>query len=360
MSRRRVSGRYATEQPGLVIELADWPPGDRAAWLRVVAGARTPFRRYGGGGSRSRFTLRAYCCGYGRWLAYLRDAGALDPAVPASARVTEERLDGYLHDLQQHGNADQTLVSRLSELKGALSLLEPGSKFGWVTRPHGIHISRHLAMTKRDRPVHHGATLLAWAQRLFAAGLAHSQPRCRRTLIRTAVMIGVLVLPAPRLGALAKLRLGRNLQRHEDGWVLDQDASITKMGRAEWCPLHEAVTPMIDRYLAVERIELLAGKITDRLWIAQGGEPLAEGSIARQIRELSDKEFHRPFGPHAFRHSLGTTNATDNYAAPLDASTLLGHSSPQTTSRYYNLAKTTAAAERHAARLRRLRGESDK
>lgn len=142
--------------------------------------------------------------------------------------------------------------------------------------------------------------------------------------------------------------------------ALSTRPSITKMGRAEWCPLHEAVTPMIERYLAVERVELLAGKMSDRFWIARGGEPLAESSLAKQIRRSADKEFPRPFGPHAFRHSLGTTNATDNYAAPLDASTLLGHSSPQTTSRYYNLAKTTAAAERHAARLRRLRGDSDK
>jgi integrase len=117
---------------------------------------------------------------------------------------------------------------------------------------------------------------------------------------------------------------------------------------------------MIERYLAVERVELLAGKMSDRLWIAHGGEPLAESSLAKQIRRSADKEFPQPFGPHAFRHSLGTTNATDNYTAPLDASTLLGHTSPQTTSRYYNLAKATTAAERHAARMRRLRGDSDK
>jgi integrase len=304
--------------------------------------------------------LRAYRCGYGRWLAWLRDAGVLDPAVLPSRRVTEERLDAYLRDLQLHGNADQTRVSRLTELKGALRLLEPGGKFGWVTRPRGAHISRHLVMARRDHPVQHGATLLAWAEQLFARGMAHPQPRCRRQLVRSAAIIGILVLPAPRLGALAQLRLGRNLQRREDGWVLDQDTGITKTARATWCPLHPVATPMIERYLAVERVELLAGRISDWLWIARSGTPLTAVSIARGIRELSAERFGQPFGPHAFRHSLGTISATDNPAAPFDASTLLGHASPQTTSRHYNLAKATQAAQRHAERLRRIRGTPDK
>ncbi len=356
-----MAGRFASIDPAapLVIAPADWPALDRAAWLRATAPVHSPFRKDQGTTSRNRYSLRAWRCGYGRWLAYLRDSGQLDPAVHPAERLSEERLDGYIADLRAHGNRAQTIISRFGELKGALDILEPGHSFSWVMRPRGVHIQHYFAREPRDKVVHHGATLLAWAQRLFAAGLAQRKPRCRRALVRDAVIIGILVLPAPRLRALASLRVGRNLQRRAEGWVIEQEPEITKMGRAEWCPLDPAVAPMVERYLAVERVELLEGKDSDHLWIAEGGGKLAEASVARQIRLHTGRAFERPFGPHAFRHCLATTSAMDNPSAPLDGATLLGHSDPQTTSRYYNLAKTSGAAARHAERLRRLRGEDN-
>lgn len=339
----------------VVMPVTDWPTGDQAAWQRALAGGRGPFRSRSGGGSRNRFTLRNRRGDYGRWLGFLRDTGQLDPAAPPGSRVTRERLDAYILDLQAHGNGDQTIVTRFEGLAAALKMLEPAGNFRWVVIPGGVHISHHLQMRRKDQPIHHSATLLDWAEELFAAGLAHRKPRCRRVLVREAVAVGMLVMPAPRLEALWQFRIGRNLQRHGEGWSLDEHADINKNRKGDWCPLLDAVTPMIDRYLAVERVELLEGNQSDRLFIAQGGGTLPKDSISRRIRILSRKRFGRAFGPHHFRRCLATTNATDNFTAPHDASTLLGHTSERTTNRHYNFANATAATHRHADRRRRMR-----
>lgn len=109
-----------------------------------------------------------------------------------------------------------------------------------------------------------------------------------------------------------------------------------------------------DRYLAVERIELLEGRTTDHLWIAQGGGNLTSAGITTRLRKLSGLSFEKVFRAHSFRHCLATTVAIDGHESPLDASILLGHANSTTTLRYYNLAKSSAAAGRHAERMERM------
>ena len=337
-----------------VMPLSNWPEADRTAWERSLPRSQGPFRKNGGGPTIGHHSLLNRKKGYGRWLGFLRQVDELDLNAMPSARVTPERLDAYIEDLRCHGNRPSSIVNRIVFLKGALKTMEPDDDHEWITRPCGVPIQRYFDAQPRDRPVHHSATLLAWAEEQFAAGLAHPLPHRRCPLIRDAAIVAVFVLPAPRVGALSQLRLGINLQRRDQGWWLDQDASITKMSRAEWCPLPEAVTPILDRYLAVERVELLQGRLTDRLWIAWGGADLTKSSIRNNIRKRSGISFDQAFGPHAFRRALGTTVAVDGYDSPHDASVLLGHTNSETTTKHYNMAKTFATAERQAERMERM------
>lgn len=355
-----MTGPQQAEQALLEVPLAAWPAEDRLAWERVQARTNSPFRKDNGGRTRSPYTYRVWQKCYGRWLGFLRDHGALDDAAAPASRVTPERLDDYIAAMKVQGNRPITIVGRIRGLKGALELLAPGQNHKWITRPRNIPITRHFEIVPRDRVVHHSTTLLSWAEQLFADGLEHSQPRCRRALVRDAALIGMLVMPAPRLGALAQLQLGRNLQRHETGWCLNQDAGITKMSKNEWAPLHAAITPILERYLAVERNELLDGRQTSQLWIALGGGDLTAAGITTRLRKLSGKSFDKVFRAHSFRHCLATTNAIDGYASPLDASVLLGHASPTTTSRFYNMAKAAAAAARHEERMQRMTQEAER
>ena len=219
---------------------ADWPEADRRAWELATAPPRGPFRSRGGGRARNPATLRKTASGYGCWLFFLRRRGELDPAEAPAQRVTSERLDAYFEHLTGCGNADTTVINRFAELRTALRWMHPESDFGWIMRPNGVPLIDLLPMRRRDVLVPDTAVLLAWAQELFAQGLAHHKPRCRRAQVREAAMIALLTVCAPRLRAMTALRLGIHLQRQGDEWLLDQDAPITKTKRRLVLPVAQS------------------------------------------------------------------------------------------------------------------------
>jgi site-specific recombinase XerC len=333
----------------------DWPEPDRLAWRQAIAPRQGPFRRDGGGRARNPSSVRKAASGYGRWLGYLQRDGQLDPTEAPSQRPTPERLDGYFAHLRACGNADYSVVARFAELRMALQWMVPGTSFQEITAPHGVSIRAGLPMQKRRSGlVPDAAVLLAWAQELFQEALTLPKARCRQVQVREAVMIAILATRAPRLRACAALRNGVHLRRQGNGWILDQEPAITKARKRQELPLSTEVAVMLDRYLSVERIELLAGAQSDALWISMLGTPLAEASLSRRTRIRSLKRFGEAFGPHLFRASLATTLAIEGGCA-LDGSVLLGHRNPQTTLAAYNRALGHAAARRHGERLIRLR-----
>ena len=156
-------------------------------------------------------------------------------------------------------------------------------------------------MRRREVLVPQTAELLRWAQELFEQGLVHHKPRCRRALVREAAMIALLAVCAPRQRAMTALRLGVHLRRDGDEWILDQEAAITKSQRRLVLPVAERVGAILDRYVAVERQELLGASTCDAVWIAAGGGPLAYETVSRRIRLRAERRFRVGFGPHWFR-----------------------------------------------------------
>ena len=170
-------------------------------------------------------------------------------------------------------------------------------------------------------------------------------------------MIALLTVCAPRLRAMTALRLGVHLQRQGDEWLLDQDAPITKTKRRLVLPVAEAAGAILDRYLAVERPELLGTADSDAVWIAQGGRALAYETVSKRIRLRAQRRFGVAFGPHRFRTSLATSLALNAPDHPLDAAAILGHSNPAVTLKHYNRAKGHMAADRWSERLKDLRAQ---
>ncbi len=191
-------------------------------------------------------------------------------------------------------------------------------------------------MRPRRRFVPSSEVLLDWAETMFREGLTPRKHRVRRTAVREAVMIALLATHAPRLRALSSLRIGIHLQKRGEEWFLDQDAGITKIRRSINMPLPVEVATMLERYLDVERAELLGTQDHDALWVAQGGGPLDRETISRRMQILSRRRFGASFGTHRARASLATTIALDSPETPLDASAILGHASPQVTLEHYN------------------------
>ncbi len=102
-------------------------------------------------------------------------------------------------------------------------------------------------------------------------------------------------------------------------------------------------TPAIDRYLAVDRIELLDGRAHDWFWVGEGGEPLGLNGIEGLMRRASELQFGESFGPHRFRAALVTTWAKRDPVHLAAASSVLGNTGP-VAEKYYNLAKQADAA----------------
>lgn len=305
-------------------------------------------------------TLRKVQAGYGVWLAYLLKA--VPEAFgnePAAARPTGERLDSFFLYLRAQGCRDVTLHGRFIELRQALEWMYPGSSFKQVTHPDGVSLAANLDLSPRPMFVPDGAVALDWAHELLKAGLAHHKPRCRRALVREATWIAILTVAGPRVRALSSLRLGEHLERRGEEWVLIQPSAITKTGRMTGLtliiPLPPEVGAIVDRYLSVERRELLQARQHDALWVAQGGQPLARQTIASRTRIRAHARFGQGFGPHRFRAIIATTIAQYGADAPLDGSAILGHTSPDMVLKAYNKAKALSASHRHAILLSNLR-----
>jgi integrase len=68
--------------------------------------------------------------------------------------------------------------------------------------------------------------------------------------------------------------------------------------------------------------------------------------------------FGRPVNPHLFRDCAATTIAIEDPVHVRVATSILGHRSPATTERYYNLARSVEAARAWQATLSRLRDDA--
>ena len=341
------------------LKLADWPPVDALAWAQALTRANSPFRKYGGGRRRSPRTYDKYTKGYGMWLRYLQDMDELDPAVAAADRVTLDRIDGYFVHLEERGNGDYTIVGRFEELRGALQLIAPERDFGFVTRPEGVSIRQMLDMSRRAVFVPDSRHNELWAEDLYHEALTLPVPARRQILMRDAAMIGILASRAPRARALMQCRLGSHLKRTAEGWDLVQDTSVTKARNILELSLGPRVSRILERYITVERNELLAGRESDAPWITEKGEPLGRKGMEYMIAFRSKQRYGVSFGPHRFRASLPTTRAVVAGDRPLDGPLLLGNGAEMTL-KSYTRANNLAASRNQDASVTVIEDEARK
>lgn len=328
------------------LHLADWPQVDREAWLRGTQARRGPFRKNGGGRSLSEATYLKREKGYGTWLWFLSSHDLLNVGQGPEERITLENLDAYLEHLMTSGIADYTIVGRFEELRGAIQTICPRGDFAHVTRPEDVSIRQLLPMTRKTPLIPDVMTSLQWAEDLFSEGLAHPIPDRRRILVRDAAIIGILVDRAPRLRALCALQLGRHIRQVGNEWLLLQEEAVMKMRNALEMPIGSRVGRILDRYIRVEREELLRGNRPDGLWGTIQGKTLGYKGIQYMLKYRSVLRFGQLVGAHRFRASMTTTEAVLNTETALDASTILGHS-PQIALKHYNRATAIAASRRH-------------
>ena len=152
----------------------------------------------------------------------------------------------------------------------------------------------------------------------------------------------------------AGLRLGMSVIRSGATWRLIFESDDVKTKRRIAYDAPASLSGAMERYIAVEREELLAGKTHDWFWVNQYGGPLTVCYITMMIRNRSRNTFGAPFVPHRFRHAMGTTAPMADPAHSGVAAAILGISG-RIVEKHYNLASQADAASRFHASLRENR-----
>lgn len=287
---------------------------------------------------------------YGRWLAVLSAAGELDALIAPADRVTRPRAKLFLRALRHCGNSNNAIRARFWALRSALRVLQPAEDFGWLTSWLNL-----LPVKLRAVEAFDSAILEAWGHDLMRNALKHPEPLVRQTQYRNGLLIAILATRAPRVRSIAAMRLGRQIIRTTDGgWQLSFKAEDVKTRRPVEYGAPSSLIGSINRYLEIERQELLQGRQHDWFWVSRYGERVSARGIEAVIRRASYARFGKTFGPHRFRHSLATTAA---YADPSNsglAASLLAISET-VVEVHYNMARQDDALRRFQENLRKER-----
>jgi len=183
----------------------------------------------------------------------------------------------------------------------------------------------------------------------------------RAALHRDGLLIAFLAAHPLRRRNLASLRLGHHLSEQGDVFVLKIAAAETK-GRI---PYERVIAPRLSaafgRYIHHHRTVLLRAKgrwrreAGDALWISRDGSPCTEQTFANIIRKRTREAGRPDLSPHLFRSCAASSIAVD---APGDVDIIpavLGHGSPKTAERHYNLAGSLEASRDHGRLIDDLR-----
>jgi hypothetical protein len=337
------------------LKFIEWPSDHKKAWLAgIEPGDGLDDFRYGAG-LKPR-TLSKIEKGYGRWLGFLAHRGLLEVASVPGSPVTAQNIRAYIRLMQALGNRDYTVVGRVVELQLALRILEPSQDFRWLTSPGGTALRSILTMAARRLERYDTRHLYLWGLHLMDTSLVRSPVR-RRVQFRDGLLIAVLASRAPRLRSVTAICFGQHVIRADKGFRLIFGSEDIKTNRPIEYRLPASLTPYIERYLEVERRELLKGQSHDAFWVNWNGDPLGEVGVEKRIRWHSEKKFGKAFGPHRFRHALGTSQAIEDPANPAAGAVILGIS-PAMVEKHYNVGGQVEAAQAFIASVDDARSES--
>ncbi|HQT59667.1 MULTISPECIES: hypothetical protein [unclassified Acidiphilium] len=344
--RRRVLRRY------------EWPAIDERLFIHGCTPADVFDEDERPGADWTEPTLRKIIGAYGRWLGFLAETGKLDPDIHPADRVIAPRVRAYLALLREVGLSDFSIVGLFADLRTALRVMAPERDFAWLTNPCGASLRSRLPMKRRDFEVPSSLILYEWGVDLMHGALDLRGDVRRRVQYRDGLLIAIFAARARRHRAMAGLHLGREVIRHGDAYRVIIPPELIKGGaRHKKCDefsLPVALTAYVDRYLEIERQELLAGEAHDAFWVNWDGAPLGYRGIDKRIRWLSVKKFGFAFGPHRFRYSAATSAAIDAASLPGLGAAMLNITG-EVAERHYNRAKQVDAAEKYHATVARVR-----
>jgi len=358
-------GRLREEPSRSCLRLEDWPAPDRAAWAAAIQPGDI-LEEGGAAAHWSPASRRKTASGYGRYLAWLRDTGKLDPSCLPQERVTKEIVTGYVDHLSAY-NRGYTVLCRIQELYDAIRVMAPDRDWAWLRRLGSAIRSRTRPAKSKVGRVPPADSLAQLGLKLMARAESAGDltPLQRAVLFRDGLMIALLAYRPVRVSNLAAIAIGRQLVQQGSGYWLRFEADETKTRRPFQAAIPIALLPGLVRYLDHHRVVLLTGANRrlpaniDALWVSETATPMAVISIHNRFRRHTKAAFGGGVSPHLFRDSAVTAIATDGPAHVRAIMPILGHSTLATSEKHYNQARSLDASRQYISIVAGLKGRSN-
>jgi integrase/recombinase XerD len=331
----------------------EWPGVDQALWREAVQEA-DPFGPGTPGGEWSERSRAKTARGYGRWLSWLSEKGQLDPEQAPGDRVTALAVRAYVADLASI-NGDFTVVCRVQELYDAIRVMAPDRDWGWLRQIQNALRARSISVRDKRARMQPAGELVKLGKALMRkAETASTKPSLTRAVwYRDGLMIAFLAHRPLRLSNLAAITLARHLIRQSRGYRLYFSADEVKGGRSIDTAVPALLVEDLDRYLDHYRPILLtrggrqSPAACNALWVSEIATALDPLSIPNRIKKHTRAAFGKHLWPHLFRDCAATTIAIDDPKHARSIMNILGHSTPATSGKHYNQARSLEASRRY-------------
>lgn len=331
----------------------EWPAMDQKAWKAATEG---DFLSPEGGGAGSTWrpsTRRLVATQYGRWLSWLHERGALEPAGAIAGRVTKARIGEYLDEMISAGFSHYSQAGALQGIADAVRVMCPGENISFVGRAAGrISAGAVRARDLRGRMVD-PLKVLELGRKLITQGSDETlTDRQRAIAFRDGLLLSLWTHRPLRIQNLSSIQIRKNLCQQRDGYRLVFDAEAMK-SRTSWdCSWPTSIEHDLDVYLDQHRPTLLGSKADDNaLWISQFGAGMPSSSVAQIIQLRTRAHFGHALNPHFMRHLAATRVAELDPTHRTDVAAILGHRSMSTSDRHYVLSSGMRAGEMYQAVL---------
>ncbi len=333
----------------------DWPPEDRVAWERAFAEGDI-FDDCGAGAHLapgSRVTIQR---GYARWLAFLVNSESTALREPLVGRVNQARLRTYIDSVSARCSP-VTVWNDAKSLYDALRLMVPQHDWSWL-KSVKARLEQQIPVGCSGPVIDSGRLLDLGISLMDGAVQAGEGAELSNILqYRDGLIIALLAARPLRRRTLARLRIGRQLQRIGESWVLVLEPEDLKNKEHAEFPLPDFLVPYLEGYLREIRPRIHGAMAHDGLWASPKGGAMTHGTIYAAVRRRTKEAFGRPLNLHAFRHSAATTIAIHEPGQVGVSRDLLTHRDLRTTQRYYDMSRSLAAGRVQANQIAKLRSK---
>lgn len=203
--------------------------------------------------------------------------------------------------------------------------------------------------------------LLHLGHKLMAAAALVNIVSRAAVLYRDGLIIATMAHLPLRRSNLVRLTLGRDMAKTQSGWNIALTGDQTKNYQPLFYNWPDDLLPHLETYLKTYRPFLLSrlGRwrkdASSALWVSWDGSPLTEMSLYDIIRKRTKAEFGFAMNPHMFRDAAATTLAICDPTNVRSASPLLGHTSSDTTYKYYIMSRTIEAGRNYQRLILEMR-----